>query len=235
MCVYFSSTRMHNNARCGKGGRQRSFSDKGLETLKETSSFQAANDCYNVHRQTMVLCVYSHVRILYAWRFVCKRAYDLHTDTERPNWDFGANKKIFGPNRQTDTFSKARRIIIVTQLAFIPKQIMTLLRCKTKNLATNFFNNFTLNLIELFQRCFLFCLNKAQKKTSLSSHTWNDQSKHLKLFVLLLLFLPLFFFQSLKMYFSPPTCTPRGVKYGFTLTCDDLRSPALRAFWSGDG
>lgn len=127
MRVYFSSARMHNNARCGKGGRQRSLGDKGRETLKERSSFQAANDCYNVHRQTMVLCVYSHVRILYAWRSVCKQADDLHTDAERPNTDFGQTKR----GRRTH-FYKARLIVIVAQWAYISKQIMTLFRFKTK-------------------------------------------------------------------------------------------------------
>lgn len=46
------------------------------------SSFLEAKDCYNVHEQTMALCMDSYIRILYVQYFHVGAA-DLH-DTECP-------------------------------------------------------------------------------------------------------------------------------------------------------
>lgn len=60
MGVYFSSARMHINTRCGKRGGWKRTNDKGRENLRrggaKRSSSQATNDCYNAHKQTIVLC-----------------------------------------------------------------------------------------------------------------------------------------------------------------------------------
>lgn len=60
MGVYFSSARMHINTRCGKRGGWKRTNDKGRENLRrggaKRSSFQATNDCYNAHKETIVLC-----------------------------------------------------------------------------------------------------------------------------------------------------------------------------------
>lgn len=74
MGVYFSSARMHINTRCGKRGGWKRTNDKGRENLRtggaKRSSFQAPNDCYNAHKQTIVLCTI--LMLEYVQRFACR-------------------------------------------------------------------------------------------------------------------------------------------------------------------